>query len=176
MAMELKGSEYEFVPFWDEYGSVINKKTTRVDIYEMDRYTMDLCNGRQFNSFRKLFIKWQNSTAGYSTAGSTFLYKDFFIDFMTHQSEKDTLPHFLEFLSKEHVTDSTPNTQKEPDPPLSFSFPPKPINRDQSIEKATWKTHIEPIVKTHGLRKLSGEHFEYQFFEKQVDEKVSMQW
>lgn len=157
----IEGIEYEFVPFWDEYGNVINKETTPVDIYEMERFILDLSNGRPFNSFEGLLRKWQNSTAG-----DTFSYKDFFIDFITHLFEKDTLPHFLEFLSK-NVPATT--KQKEADPFWPYLIPPKPIER-KSVEKALWDKHIDPIVKTHNLRNKDGEFFQYRFIDKEIDE------
>lgn len=171
-AYRIKGIEYEFVPFWDEYGKVINKKITPIEIYKMERLLMDLCNKRPFDSFEELYIKWQNGIEIKNTEHGTFSYKEFFIEFITHLSNNNTLPHFLEFLSKEHQTGQIATSQKKADPDWPFQNPPKPIERRKSVEIATWKAHIEPIVKTHGLRKLSGERFEYHFFKKEIDEKV----
>jgi len=93
----ITGIEYKFIPVWDEHGNVINKNTDLADIIKMERLTMQLCNGRPFNTFQELLIKWQNGTQD-----DNFSYKTFFIEFITHLFEEKTLPHFLEFLYKEY--------------------------------------------------------------------------
>lgn len=87
---------------------------------------------------------------------------------------KTTPDHIRDFINLDELKKYLENVEyilqvQFPLPKLLFPKI-KEFERSQSIEKATWKEHIEPIVKLHGLKRLSGERFEYQFIDKKIDE------